>query len=258
MKKIESRSLIIPAVIAVIAFIIGAVFHLSSWNFMDQGHDVILMIYGVACLILGYFIHTKKASSSFLMIFIMGIILTYSSYKFEHRERYITAAERGNFFILEPYIDAYPTYEDYVFAGLLGKPKYINFVDDCIDANFIGQNCRSSALIQQNYGIDINNMIDSQFMKMKKTAQSIEQGRIKNKRQLERCLTQKNCAMIPLLPMGIEAEEINQTSNLFLDTREMFWELVDKSQTEISPRICEFMDLCRAMRDLNVVAIDKP
>jgi hypothetical protein len=91
---------------------------------------------------------------------------------------------------------------------------------------------------------------------MKRTAQRIQDGNLKTKKAYQQCLTNKTCAIIPLLPANVDAEQIEQQSTDHIKTRRMFWSLIN--DTQISPEICEFIDLCRALRNSGVTPIPKP
>jgi hypothetical protein len=187
---------------------------------------------------------------------LLGMILFYANLKFDWRKDYV----EGEPFILESYMSEYPTMEQNTFGGLLGEKRWVQFADDCVKPSMGGvappPTCRSKQNIIDEYNIDPTDLINNRFKIMKRTAQRIEDGELKTKRAYQQCLMNKTCAIIPLLPANVDPEKIDQQSEDYIETRRMFWSLIN--DTQISPEICEYIDLCRVLRNSGVVPIEEP
>lgn len=255
MKISIDSSLIIPIIITLMVIIFGTSFFLSNWAYSENGSLELFLSYLVISIILFFTLRNKKHRSSIFIFLIIIFIIAYSNIKFDWRKNYIQDTNDGVYFLLDPYISSYPTLEKHLFSWVSGTPKWIDFTDDCFKPALknkeIPRKCRSESLIQENYNINITTMVNDYYAKMKSTAKKIERGRIKNKKQLEACLNNKKCAMIPLLPAGVD--EITESSTKYKKTRKMFWSIINDK--EISPEVCDYISLCKAMRNTGVIAI---
>jgi len=257
MKKFSFKgSLGLSAIIALAALIYGLYFFSTNWSYSEEGHEYLFGGYALLSILLFFTIRFSQKVMSALLIFCLALVTLYSAEKFNWRKSYIQAANSGKYFPLDPYIESYPTFEQYKFNWLTGTPKWVDFVEDCynpmLNKTSIDRDCKTSNLIQDNYGIDVKNIIRDHYKKMQSTAMRLEKGRLKNKRQFEKCLEEKECAKIPLLPP--EAEGIEQQSTLYLDIRKQFWSVVNDNR--ISEKNCNFFEFCRLMLKNDIVSID--
>jgi len=261
MKSLGDTTYILPTLIGAICFALGSVFFFIQWPYSESGHEIVFAIYSLFCMISIFTIRKKKIILSLCVFMILGASIYYSCEKFQWRKDYITSSQTGDFFLLDPYIEEYPLYEDRVFSAFLNNPKYVAFSDECYKPALNNQtpasNCKSLNLIKSHYNVDVNQMIQDHYTKMQSTARQFEGGRIKDRRQYQNCLKTKRCAKIPLLPAGADIASINPESHDYIDIRRQFWSLLDGNK-KITPDICEFMDLCRTMRDINIISIAKP
>lgn len=261
MFNFDDKKILIISIILSLTLLIGGLHHmLSQWSYYEEGHGILTIVYAVACFAFFFafrFVNIFQIIAAFVLL---SLILFYADQKFEWQKNYIQSANKGDAFVLNPYIKEYPTLEERHFGWVWGVPSYIPFAEDCVIPKLkglrTGKDCKSSASIQSAYNVDARALVNTHFSKMKRTAQRIEGGQMKSKRQYETCLRNKTCAIIPLLPANVDAEAIDRQSGEYLATRKMFWSLVNDKK--ISPEICEFMELCRALRDLGVMPIERP
>lgn len=249
------KSIITPLALCVVAIVIGLNQFFSQWAYSEDGHNHLLFGYLGLCGLLFLIIRIKKAKFSVPLIIIMAAVLFYADQKFEWRKTYITDAKYGRPFPLMPYIDNYPTYEDHLFWFINDKPRYIKFTEECFEPALnnqqSGRDCNSSNQIYETYKVRISSMIDDHYQKMKYTAQQIEAQVFQDISEYEQCLRDRQCAIIPLLP--IDAGEVDELSNAYSDIRNKFWSLINDET--ISAENCDFFDLCRAMKQLGVYSI---
>ncbi|PCI01144.1 MAG: hypothetical protein COB76_01980 [Alphaproteobacteria bacterium] len=256
----DKKTLIVSLAISLIVLFSGLVHMLGQWNYYEEGHGILAIVFAIACFALFFSLRFADITKIISAVILLGLVIFYANQKFEWRKSYIDDSNNGKPFILSPYITTYPTLEERHFGSLLGVPSWVQFAEECIEPSLKGnkaaRDCKSSSSINDTYGIDALKLVNTHFTRMKRTAQKIEGGQMKSKRQYQRCLVNKTCAIIPLLPAHVEAEDIDRQSQDHIATRTMFWSLVN--DPKISPEICEFMDLCRALRDLDVMPIEKP
>jgi hypothetical protein len=261
MLKFDDRKILILSIVATVVVLFGGLYNLlTQWNYYEDGQDIIAVLYAVGCVGLFFAFRFMNPARIILIILILSMIQFYAQQKFDWRAAYIDSSKTESGFVLDQYIKEYPTYEQHVFGAFWGAPKYVDFAEECIEPTLRGVNaqreCKSSNAISNEYNINAKEMVDEHFQKMKRTAQRIEGGQMKSKRQYEACLVNKTCAIIPLLPANVDADSISRQSEDHIATRRMFWSLVNGNQ--ITPELCEFMDLCRALRDLDVIPIEEP
>lgn len=257
---VDKKAILVSVATGLVCAVFGLILFMFQGAYAEKGHDKLLMVYIIMAIILIIPVYFSKKGVISLLAIMMVTTLVYSWMKFDWRADYIKNAKNGNAFILETYIDDYPTFEDHYFPILSDKPQWVHFANDCYKpatkSQDMAQTCRSTSLIQTNYNINLDRVIRNHFRKMKTTAEMLQQGQLLNKEQYRRCLTTKRCAIIPLLPADAEGKEIDASSDDYIQIRRQFWSLVNDK--EISPEICEFIDLCRVMRDQNVVPIERP
>lgn len=261
MLRFDDKKVLILSIAVSILSLIGGVSHLlGRWEYYESGQGILLIIYILGCFILFFAVRFIKVMQILAAFLLLGLIIFYANQKFDWREEYISNAMKGDHFILQEYIDQYPTMEEYNFGWLWSEPRWVHFARECVEPGMNKRNvepaCRSAGGILEEYHIDIQSVINQQFKKMQSTAQKIERGQLKDKRQYQNCLDQKQCAFIPLLPANVDPEQVKRESEDYLVIRQTFWSLVN--DREISPNVCEYMLLCRVMRDLSVIPIAKP
>jgi hypothetical protein len=260
LKLDDKNVLILSIALAVLALVGGVTFLLSQWEYYEEGQGIIIIAYAISCLLLFFVVRFAKIILIIIVLALMGSIMYYAQMKFDWRKAYIQDATNGRHFIMEPYIKEYPLYEEHALGSLWGTQQWVAFAEDCVRPGSRNHAtpavCRSNYSIQDKYNIDPVSLINTEYKKMKRTAERIEQGKMKNKREYQRCLNNKTCSIIPLLPANVDPNSIDRQSQDHLLTRRMFWSLINDQN--ISPEICEFMDLCRAMRNTGVMPIEKP
>lgn len=236
---------------------------LTQWQFSEDGHSYLLIGYSVLSMLV--FLCLRLSKSGFAIACIIGAIcvLLYANQKFDWRSSYILDAQSGRYFAMEQYIDAYPTFEQSYFAWFSGAPRWVDFSNDCyqpllnsdnmsLAVKNIGRHCKSTAAIQDFYRVDIRSIIKSYYNKMQSTAKLLEKGRLDTKPKFEKCIINKKCAMIPLLPAGSTAK---QQSDEHLEIRKQFWSV--RNDKHMSQQNCDFFDFCRIMVKAKIIKFDK-
>lgn len=189
----------------------------------------------------------------FLISFLMMVL------KFDWRKEYIQSAEAGNPFLFEEYVDHYPTLEEYFQARLLGGEDWVGFARECGEPAKrrapVPQQCKTLQGIRDAYGLNIQDVMDEHYAKMKKTARLIADGKMTNKRIYERCVAQKNCAIVPLLPATVENEDLVAQSTDFMDLRQAFWSLVEDEN--LSRSVCDYMTLCNLLVRMGAINMNR-
>lgn len=112
--------------------------------------------------------------------------------------------------------------------------------------------CRDKAAIRDAWGIDIDQLIERRRVLMVSTVRRMAGGEITKRGVYESCIAAGECAPVPVLPDHVDAAAIASTTD-YLETRKAFWQLAEDSP--LTPEICNFMDICRAMRAAGVVTI---
>jgi len=262
MLNIDDKKILIISLTVTLLFLIGGVKHfLGQWQYSEPGHGILVITYMLVCSVLFFAMRFIKVMQIILTILLLFLVIFYANKKFAWRQDYISVAKKGQPFILEEYIASYPTMEEHSFGWLWGEPAWVRFANDCVAPVLEGYTnvpsaCINESTILKEYNIDIKATINQHLKKMQNTARRIEDGQLKDKRQYQTCLQQKQCAIIPLLPARVDPESIDRDSDAFLDVRQAFWSLINDK--EITPSACHAMKLCRAMRDLSVISIGKP
>jgi len=245
-----------------IAFIFyGLSLFYGNWEYSEDGHEYLALIFVLMCVALFFALRLAKGALSIVsLIFIIGLLI-YSGQKFDWRESYVTAAQAGHHFALDAYIDSYPTFEQHNFAGLLGEPQWVNFSKTCYEPLLkaedisrarknLDRKCKTAATIREAYNVDIADMVNNYYRRMTTTARQIERERFRTKEQFAKCIQDKRCAMIPLLPEGVQ---VSANSRDFLEIRNQFWSLINDKT--ISAANCDFFDFCRVMRAADLYKI---
>ncbi len=235
---------------------------LTQWKYSEDGHEYLLIGYVVLTVLIFLTLRLSKFAITGLLFVLLFCTIFYANAKFDWRKSYIVAAEGGKYFALEQYIDAYPTFEQDKFAWLLDEPRWVDFSKECYEPmlnsnnatvmNDLGRNCKTVALIQDFYKVDVRDIIRNHYSKMQNTAKQLEKGRFKNKSAFETCIQDKKCTMIPLLPAGVE---VDQQSTDYLDIRRQFWSLINDKKMSVEN--CNFFEFCRVMTRNEVITLDK-
>lgn len=262
LNNIDDRKILILSIaVSLLCLIGGVAYLLSQWQYYESGQGILLLLYILGCFVLFFALRFVKIMQIAAAVILLGLIVYYANQKFEWRKSYIDNAIRGNPFVLEEYITAYPSLEEHNFGKFWGAPAWVRFADECVRPALRGMRnvvstCISDATIQNEYNINVQDVINQYFRKMQSTARRIEEGQLRDKRQYQACLQRKECAFIPLLPADVNPETIDRDSTDYLAIRQAFWSLIN--DRDITPITCEFMSLCRAMRDISVVNIPRP
>lgn len=231
-------------------------FFAAQRAYLEPSHIALLFV-GLGCSVAFY---PAVKSMRILGTIVFGLLFTVTLYaaqaKFEWRKDYI---QEG--FPLDFYIEDYPSYEDYMLAPITGKTDWIRFYDECVKPVENNKNpaptCTSLGLIQSTYNIDMRKVMRWHFSLMKQTATRIvkDQSGTFTRERYRRCIEQRACAPVPLLPKGVDPKQIDPQSKRYIETRRIFWSIVDKE--EITPQICDHMKICRILKKLGAVDPEK-
>ncbi len=250
----ETFLTIVSLVIAVAAAAVGGIYLLSRYEYVEPGHDYLVMGYVAACFVLFFGIRLWNIPLFVIALLAMGGVQTYANLKFDWREEYIESAKAGRPFALEEYIDKYPTYEEHLFK-ILEAPDWVGFNEDCVQpalANkpMAGQ-CGTLDTITEYYHIDIKSTMTAYYARMKNTAKQIQAGKLNKRSAYITCLAAKTCATIPLLPKGVDANKIDPTGRDYIEVREAFWSIVNDKR--MSASACNLTTLCKALVTMRAV-----
>lgn len=229
-------------------------------SYLDFGHILTTIPYMLAVVMAFWALRAAKIIPAVLCIVVAAGLLWVSLGKVKWNERYLQGLATTNAFILEDYIDEYPTLEEHMLAKTLRKKDWVRFAENCVTPAMRQQPvagfCRDATLIQQHYRINVPAEIDIFMRRMQKTAQDIESGRIRTGSQYQQCIAEKRCAPIPLLPEDVDAEKLVNDSTQHIEIRKAFWDLVEGRG--LTPGICNAMTLCRSMLATGVVSFGRP
>ncbi len=228
----------------------------NNLPYLESSIGIFALLFIIANLLF-YFSLTKEIISLIIVsVVFIGSSFLFISNSIDWRKNYI---ENG--FLLEAYIDTYPTYVDHLQASIGIGSDIVSFTNECLEKDDkkssyarLSGNCKSFESVQEHYGVDLKEILISYHTKMKRTAEAISKDQVKRIRY-PGCINKKTCAYIPLPPKDMTPEEIeNSTDPSITVVRDGFWELVD--QASITPNICQNMFLCRRLKALSI--LDEP
>lgn len=218
-------------------------------SYLDFGHILTLIAFMVVVMMVFWSLRKARIIGSIIGILLATGLLYASLVKIKWNESYLQDLTTANAFILEDYIDEYPSLEGHFFSRTLGKKDWIRFAEQCVTPALaqrpvIGA-CRDAKVIENVYRIDIQAEIDSFLRRMQRTAQEVQEERLRTGNQYQQCIAEKRCAPIPLLPDNVDADKLVNDSTQHLAVRQAFWDLVEARG--LTQSVCNAMVLCRAM-----------
>jgi hypothetical protein len=131
--------------------------------------------------------------------------------------------------------------------GVAGFVKTCVMPDEPSDAR-----CKNKADILSAWGVDVDDLIEQRRLLMVSTVKRMLSGELSRHNLYESCIHQGACAPVPLLPDTVDPAAI-ASGNSYLATRKAFWQLAENSP--LTPEICLFMDICRAMQAAGVITV---
>jgi hypothetical protein len=141
----------------------------------------------------------------------------------------------------------------YMFIGKKAEGGAAAFIRACVMPDELTDSrCRNKADIKAAWGVDIDQMIEQRRVLMVATVRLMVGGTMTKRDVYESCIAAGQCAPVPTLPDHVDAAAIASTTD-YLETRKAFWQLAEDSP--LTPEICNFMDICRAMRAAGVVTV---
>lgn len=243
-----------PAVAATLTLVVaasGIYFFVRDWAYFEVGQLVLIGIFLVSLVLLYFCIVKFRMLSAFFLVMLCMALIFASQEKYQWRREYITSGMAGKPFLLEAYIDHYPPLEEYLAAPYLEIPDWVRFSHDCIEpvVNNLqpGMNCTTTSRIKEAYNIDVRKVLRDYKARMAQTALRIERGQIAQKKRYERCIAEKQCAEVPLLPARVDPASVDPKSQDYIEIRRPFWQLINTKPDELTVDICEYMLLCRVL-----------
>ena len=235
---------VVAAAMAILLF-----FLFSGIGFYGEAITYFVVFYVV--FLIGLFFSITNEIVSLIAVNVVALIVTLVlvSNSIDHRKHYI---ENG--FLLEAYIDDYPSYLD-VLKHSFGLGSDVSaFANDCLGTkdepvpkNKMPETCLGLKKIQENYGVDLIDMIITYHGKMKRTARAIEEGTV-DRLRYPACINRKSCGYVPLPPSNLSERQIESSKDPEITIlRDGFWDLIDRR--EITPRVCANMYLCNTPVD---------
>jgi hypothetical protein len=244
----------ISLITALLLAVIGSITFYTRYAYAETGHGYLFIAHLAVCVFTLIAIRMRSVPLAGLLILIFIGVQLYSIQKFSWRENYIKMAETGNPFPLEILIDEYPSFEEYTFT-FLGAPDWVRFNEECVQPALARQQtlprCASPDMIQRYYNIDIIPVISAYFQKMRATAKRIQKGELKKGSDYRACIADKTCAVVPMLPKGVNAQQIDSSSRDYIGVRQAFWSLINSETT--SEQTCALTPICRALVHMKVV-----
>lgn len=245
---------------AILLLIMGVFAALTYRNYLDIGHVPVFILYALFNFLVFRALKKARIVMALVSIGLVALLLFVALAKVQWNRNYLQSLTTSNAFILEDYIERYPRMEEYYFSWVLRQPDWIRFADQCVSPALqkrpVQTYCRSPQAIRERFRINLMAEIHDYMAKMQETATRIKEGRIKSSRDYQRCLAQKQCVPVPLLPDGVDPEKIAQDAMQHTDVRLAFWDLVDKRG--LTPHVCGSMVLCRAMAMSGAVGLNQP
>lgn len=252
----QDKSLKRSALIVTILFLLGGLYvFVKDMAYIEANHGYLILAYTLFCGAFYFFFQSWRIIPASLSVLIMVALLVAIVQKYEWRKDYVEAATP---FFLEEYITDYPTFEEYLYVTYHEGENWVGFSRDCAEPAMLGSTtpleCRSLAAIEENYGLNLKNEVNAYFRKMKTTAKRVERGQMKTARQYQVCVENKGCAEIPMLPKGVNAEDIDPNSDAYIEVRKAYWNLIDENK--ITAPVCNHMKLCRVLVKLGIVDLE--
>lgn len=249
----NDQSLRRSALVVTVLFLIGGLYiFFKDIAYQESGHLALGGAYALLCVLFYFFFKNWKIILTGITVLLMVFCLVLIVQKYEWRKNYVDAATP---FFMEEYIDSYPSFEEYLKISYFGGENWVGFSKDCAEPAMLGQTppiaCQSIASVKTNYGIDLKNTVSKAFKKMQATARKVERGQLKTAIQYKNCIENKSCAAIPMLPKGVNADNISPNSNKYADIRTAYWALIEEKA--ITTPVCEYMKICKVMVKLGII-----
>tara|TARA_Y100001001_G_scaffold162709_1_gene189945 strand:- start:1987 stop:2859 length:873 start_codon:yes stop_codon:yes gene_type:complete len=257
LKNDRQLQLALGATIVLAIVLLG--YYVSNLVFAERGMERYLVggFVGLGLLFWGLKTFRVLILAPAILIFLLSFLMMIL--KFDWRKEYIQSAEAGEPFLFEQYVDHYPTLEEYFQARMFGGQDWVGFARECGEPakrrEPVPQQCKTLQDIRDTYGLNVQQVMDNHFAKMKKTARLIADGKMTNKRIYERCVAQKNCAIVPLLPANVENNEMIAQSTDYMDLRQAFWSLVEDEN--LSRSVCDYMGLCNLLVRMGAINMNR-
>lgn len=253
---------IVTVAAAFMLLIAGCWMFFADFAYRDHGQLWVLAVF-VVFTALACFSALKRTHKLTIILTVMAVAaMFYSNAKFDWRKTYIESKRANNAMMLDAYIAEYPSFEQYLFAGILGHEDPVRLSKNCLEPLVAGSapesdSCASLAAMQQKYKIDALGLLTAYHDKMKATAKKINQGELKTAGEYAACIARKECATIPLLPAGVKANAIDSNSNKdYYDIRKAYWSLV--KDEKLTPEVCGFIPLCAALGKAKLIDPKNP
>lgn len=241
-------------VVLALFLVVGVFAYLGRYAYAEDGHNWYLFFYIIACG--GLFIGVRRFNIGLIvaMLVLAFGLQMFANQKFNWRYEYVTNAVAGNPFALSEFIHEYPTYEEYLMR-FMGDPDWVrlnrDYIQPALNDAPVGPHCATTDSIYVYYNIDIIDEMRRYANRMRQTAKQLDEGKLKRRQEYQDCIQRRSCATIPLLPKGVDAEQIDPMSQDYLDIRQAYWSLVNDKT--LSPEVCTLTPMCKAMVKMGLV-----
>lgn len=245
---------VVTIIFTVILAIAGFYPLVNGWGFFDPSLIYFLIPFIIAVVVFYIAMMAEQIALIAVSVLIAIVSVVFMSNSVNWRQAYV---EKG--FVLEAYIDEYPSYMTHLMTKIgMNDGDVVAFARDCLGShkepkmiNSTGKYCKSLNDIQKYYGVDLEQILMDYHAKMQTTAKRIEQGQAM---QLgyPLCINTKKCAYIPLPPAGMTEQEIKDSTDVKISIiRDGFWDLIEKKA--ITANVCANMYLCNRLVEIGVI-----
>lgn len=260
--EIEKSQSQMSRMIAIVASSIYAIFGFYVYGmnigYYEDGQSWVLFLFILAGA--GFVVGVFRGIVPVIILtsLIAIVCLTFSVKSFNWRKEYM-----NNGFILAEYINDYPSYFETFKGRVFGGPRLVEFANECLGTErrpvsrdrVPPRECSSIAAMNQAFGLDIFNILNQHYLKMRRTAEAISEDRAADI-NYPACVNTRRCAFVELLPPEMPEDQIqDSTDPNIIRVRDGFWELLDLNY--ITPNICQGMVLCRRLAELEIMDHDQ-
>lgn len=257
-KKEGYSSVVVKIAIACVSLfvLIAAYMIFNNISYLESSIGLFLLFFVIANLV--FYMSMVREVISLILISSLCIIssFVFISKSIDWRKNYIMGG-----FVLEAYIETYPSYFEHLQASFGVGSDIVSFAQEClgtrkeaVQASKRPASCSSFKSIEEHYGVDLKEIIIDYHNKMKRTAEAIANDQLSQIRY-PACINQKTCAFVPLPPSNMSPEAIQESDDpQIIVVRDGFWDLVD--QGVMTPNTCHNMFLCKRLRDAGILDSD--
>lgn len=247
--------MVIAAGVSALVLALGLFVFASNVAYRENFHAWYLLAFFLGTAGLGASIGFRKLSVALLMAVLLAVILGVSIAKFGWQKNIRLVTDNpGAVTALGDYTRLMPTLEQH-WNPYDSAPDWVKFDEECyrpaLGQGSYAETCKDKNRIFSAYGIDVMQTIRDRYSVMKDTARRISTGELASKQAYMDCISGGSCAVVPLLPVGVDAAKLGPTNEDYKDVRIAFWNLIDGKEMTVD--LCEYMPFCKAMTTTGAV-----